>query len=96
MRIHRVAFASILLLLAACAIRQSGPNGIIIEVDAHHPDVAAIAARRHCEKFDKKAVQVHASVPAPSPRMMYLNSQILVFDCVAKKGKKDQNDQKSR
>lgn len=84
MRIYRLAVLTVLLLLAACAIRQSDPNGIIIEVDAHHPDMAAIAARQHCEKFDKKAVQVHASKPAPSPRMMFLQSQFLVFDCVAK------------
>jgi hypothetical protein len=84
MRVHRVAVASILLLLAACAVRQEGPEGIIIEVDAHHPDVAAIDARDHCDKFNKKAVQVHASKPAPSPRMMFLESQIIVFDCVDK------------
>ena len=84
MRIYRLAVPSVLLLLAACAIRQEDPNGIIIEGDAHHPDVAAIAARDHCNKFNKKAVQVHASKPAPSARMMFLESQVLVFDCVDK------------
>jgi hypothetical protein len=84
MRIDRIAVLSTLLIVAACAVRQESPNGIVIEVDAHQPEAALVAAREHCGKFDKKAVQVHASDPEPSPRMFFLDSQIVAFDCVAK------------
>lgn len=84
MRIYRVAVVSLALVAAACAVRHESPKGITIEVDAHQPEAAIIAAREHCAKYGKKAVQAYASDPAPSPRMFYLDSQIVAFDCVAK------------
>lgn len=84
MHSFRLAVLAIPFLLAACAVQHEGPNGITIEVDAYQTEAAEIAAREHCEKYGKKAVLVRASDPAPSPRMLYLESRMVTFDCVAK------------
>jgi hypothetical protein len=84
MRLTRLAALFFVLLAASCAVRHESPNGITVEVDAHQPEAAIVAAREHCEKYGKKAVQSYASDPAPSPRMFFLDSQIVSFDCVAK------------
>jgi hypothetical protein len=68
--------------LAACAVRHESPDGITIEHDALQPELAAVDAQEHCEKYGKKAVLVKTSPPAPSPRLLYLNSSISMYDCV--------------
>ena len=83
MRIRRVAALLILGFASSCAVRHESPNGIAIEVDSHQPAAAELAAREHCQKYGKKAVLVRATDPAPSPRLLYLSSRIMVFDCVA-------------
>jgi len=87
MRLTRPAalLAALLLVLlaASCAVQHESPNGITVEVDANQPEAAIIAAREHCEKYGKKAVQRYASEPAPSPRLLFLESQIISFNCVA-------------
>ena len=84
MRPIRLAALFLVLLAASCAVQHESPNGITVEVDAHQPEAALIAAREHCEKYGKKAQQVYASDPAPSPRLLFLDSQIISFKCVAK------------
>jgi hypothetical protein len=83
MNLSRNAALLAALLVASCAVQHESPNGITIEVDAYHPEAAKVAAREHCEKFGKKAVLVHTSDPAPSPRLFYLDSRLVTFDCVA-------------
>lgn len=75
---------SLVFLLASCAVRHAGPDGITIEHDAYQPELAVIDAREHCAKFGKKAVLVKTTAPAPSASLAYLNSSLSVFDCVAK------------
>jgi len=84
MRLTRLAAFSLVLLAASCAVQHESPNGITIEVDANQPEAAILAAREHCEKYGKKAVQRYASDPAPSPRLLFLESQIISFQCVPK------------
>jgi hypothetical protein len=75
--------ATIGLLLSACAVRHASPDGITIEHDALQPELAVVDAERHCEKYGKKAVLVKTTPEAPSPSLLYLNSSLSVFDCVA-------------
>ena len=84
MRLSVVLSLSLGLMLAACAVRHAGPDGITIEHDAFQPELAAIDAREHCSKFGKKAVLVKTTAPAPSASLAYLNSSLSVFDCVPK------------
>lgn len=84
MRLRPVVLLPAALLVASCAVRHESPNGITLEFDANQPEIAEAAATQHCEKYGKKAQFVRASDPAPSPRMLYLDSQIAIFDCVAK------------
>ena len=76
--------AGSLLLLAGCAVRHASPEGITIEHDAFQPELAVIDAKKHCDKYGKKAVLVKTTPPAPSPSLLYLNSSLSVFDCVPK------------
>jgi hypothetical protein len=77
------ALAAAIGLVAACAVRHAGPDGITIEHDALQPELAVIDAERHCEKYGKKAVLVTTTPEAPSASLFYLNSSLSVFDCVA-------------
>jgi len=83
MRILPLATVPILLLTASCAVQHESPGGITIEVDANQQAAAKLTALEHCKKYGKKPVLVYTSQPAPSPRLLYLESQIMSFDCVA-------------
>jgi hypothetical protein len=72
----------IALWLVGCAVRHESPDGITIEHDAYQPELAAIEAQEHCAKYDKKAVLVGTSPPAPSRSLLYLNSSLSMYDCV--------------
>jgi uncharacterized lipoprotein NlpE involved in copper resistance len=69
--------------LAGCAVRQESPDGIVIEHDAYQPELATVEAEKHCSQYGKKAVLVGTSAPAPSASLLYLNSSISTYDCVA-------------
>jgi len=71
------------LLVAGCAVRHASPDGITIEHDAYQPELAGVEAEEHCAQYGKKAVLVKTSAPAPSSSLLYLNSSLSMYDCVA-------------
>jgi L-alanine-DL-glutamate epimerase-like enolase superfamily enzyme len=79
-----LAALSLLLITAACAVRHESPDGITVEVDANQRAIANITAKEHCAKFGKKAELAYASQPAPSPRLLYLQSLMMSYKCVPK------------
>jgi hypothetical protein len=72
------------ILVAACAVRHAGPDGITIEHDSKHPELAAIEAERHCATYGKKAMLLTTTPEAPSASLFYLSSSLSVFDCAPK------------
>jgi hypothetical protein len=69
--------------LVGCAVRHASPDGITIEHDAYQPELAAVEAEEHCAQYGKKAVLVKTSAPAPSTSLLYLNSSLSMYECVA-------------
>lgn len=88
MRRHRLValpvILSLIFLATSCAVRHESPDGITVEVDANQRAAANLAAREHCAKYGKKAEEAYASQPAPSPRMLFLESVMISYDCVPK------------
>ena len=80
----RLASLALFGLTAACAVQHESPDGITVEVDANQRAVANIAAKEHCAKYGKKAELAYASQPAPSPRLLYLQSLMMSYKCVPK------------
>jgi len=82
--IRSLIFLALSVLVASCAVRHESPEGITLEVDANQRAAAALAAREHCAKYGKKAEEAYASQPAPSPRLLYLESIMVSYNCVPK------------
>lgn len=83
-RLARLAALSLIFLAASCAVRHESPDGITVEVDANQRAAANLAAREHCAKYGKKAEIAYAGQPAPSPRLLFLESLVISYKCVAK------------
>lgn len=75
---------SLTFLVASCAVQHESPDGITVEVDANQRAAADLAAREHCAKYGKKAEITYASQPAPSPRLLFLESVMISYKCVPK------------
>jgi hypothetical protein len=73
-----------ILLVASCAVQHESPDGITVEVDANQRAAANLAAREHCAKYGKKPEEAYASQPAPSPRLLFLESVMISYTCVPK------------
>jgi len=78
----RRAALVVLLVLAGCAVRHETPEGIVIEHNALHPELADIEAQKHCARYGKKAVLVKRTAAAPSPSLLYMRSRVSIYDCV--------------
>ena len=76
------AWLSLAFLLGACAVREAGPDRVVVEHDVLYPDLAEREAAQRCARYGRRAVLVDRTPPAPSASLFYLQARTSVFECV--------------
>jgi hypothetical protein len=70
------------LTLAACSVRESTPERIVIEHSAAQPLPAQRQAAQHCAKFGKQAVLESQTPVAPSKSFLNFRTRTSTYLCV--------------
>ena len=70
------------LTLAACTVRESSPERIVIEHSVAQPLPAQRQAAQHCAKFGKQAVLESETRAAPSKNFLNFRTRTSTWVCV--------------